>query len=143
MWLKGRLDLLVKNGAQGLVLVFIILALFLRFQLSFWVTIGIPISFFGTIMVMPGFDQSINMLSLFAFILVLGIVVDDAIVVGENASTKSTQRPDRGSRTRCEAGDARRRSRGAGGHVRGPDDDRRVRADASCPARLGKDLLSS
>ena len=84
VWLKGRLDLLLKNGAQGLVLVFIILALFLRFRLSFWVTLGIPISFFGAVMVMPGLDQSINMLSLFAFILVLGIVVDDAIVVGES-----------------------------------------------------------
>ena len=83
VWLEGRLDLLIKNGAQGLVLVFIILALFLKFRLSFWVTLGIPISFFGALMVMPGLDQSINMLSLFAFILVLGIVVDDAIVVGE------------------------------------------------------------
>ncbi len=84
LWLKGRLDLLVKNGAQGLLLVFLILALFLQFRLSFWVTLGIPISFLGTIMVLPAFDQSINMLSLFAFILVLGIVVDDAIVVGES-----------------------------------------------------------
>ena len=84
LWLKGRLDLLLKNGAQGLVLVFIILALFLKLRLSFWVTIGIPISFLGTVMVLPGLDHSINMLSLFAFILVLGIVVDDAIVVGES-----------------------------------------------------------
>ncbi len=84
VWLKGRLDLLLKNGAQGLVLVFLILALFLKLRLSFWVTIGIPISFLGTIMVMPSLGHSINMLSLFAFILVLGIVVDDAIVVGES-----------------------------------------------------------
>lgn len=84
VWLEGRLDLLLKNGAQGLLLVFFILALFLKFRLSFWVTLGIPISFFGALMVMPGLDQSINMLTLFAFILVLGIVVDDAIVVGES-----------------------------------------------------------
>ncbi len=83
-WLQGRLDLLVKNGLQGLFLVFAILALFLRFRLAVWVTLGIPISFLGALLVMPWFDQSINMLSLFAFILVLGIVVDDAIVVGES-----------------------------------------------------------
>ncbi len=82
--LESRLSLLVRNGLQGLVLVFIVLTLFLRFRLSFWVTLGIPLSFLGALMVMPWFDQSINMLSLFAFILVLGIVVDDAIVVGEN-----------------------------------------------------------
>ena len=86
VWLRGRLDLLLKNGLQGLALVFLSLALFLRFRLSVWVSLGIPISFLGTLMVMPGIDQSINMLTLFAFILVLGIVVDDAIVVGENVS---------------------------------------------------------
>ena len=84
VWLQSRLDLLVRNGLQGLFLVFLILALFLRFRLSLWVTVGIPVSFLGVLMLMPAFDQSINMLSLFAFILVLGIVVDDAIVVGEN-----------------------------------------------------------
>ncbi len=84
IWLEGRLNLLLKNGAQGLFLVFLVLALFLRFRLSFWVTLGIPISFLGVLLVMPSLDASVNMLSLFAFILVLGIVVDDAIVVGEN-----------------------------------------------------------
>jgi multidrug efflux pump subunit AcrB len=82
--LQSRLTLLLRNGLQGLALVFLVLALFLKFRLSFWVTIGIPLSFLGALMVMPWFDQSVNMLSLFAFILVLGIVVDDAIVVGEN-----------------------------------------------------------
>ncbi len=82
--LDSRLTLLAKNGLQGLLLVFLVLALFLKFRLSFWVTIGIPLSFLGALMVMPALDQSVNMLSLFAFILVLGIVVDDAIVVGEN-----------------------------------------------------------
>ncbi len=84
VWLQDRLDLLLENGLQGLLLVFLVLALFLKFRLSFWVTIGIPISFLGVLMLMPGLDQSLNMLSLFAFILVLGIVVDDAIVVGES-----------------------------------------------------------
>ncbi len=85
--LKSRIDLLVKNAMTGLVLVFVVLALFMRLRLAFWVTIGIPISFLGAIAVMPVFDVSINMMSLFSFILVLGIVVDDAIVVGENIYT--------------------------------------------------------
>jgi len=84
VWLRGRLDLLVKNGFQGLLLVFLSLALFLRFRLSFWVSLGIPVSFLATLMVMPFLGQSINMLTLFAFVLVLGIIVDDAIVVSEN-----------------------------------------------------------
>jgi multidrug efflux pump subunit AcrB len=82
--LEGRINLLVKNALSGLALVFVVLALFLRLRLAFWVTLGIPISFLGAIAVMGVMDQSINMLSLFSFILVLGIVVDDAIVVGEN-----------------------------------------------------------
>ncbi len=85
--LEDRIDLLVRNAMTGLVLVFTVLALFLRLRLAFWVTIGIPISFLGAIAAMPVFDVSINMMSLFAFILVLGIVVDDAIVVGENIFT--------------------------------------------------------
>jgi len=84
VFLEGRLNLLTKNGLQGLGLVFLVLALFLRFRLAFWVTLGIPISFMGALWVMPELDQSINMLTLFGFILVLGIVVDDAIVVGES-----------------------------------------------------------
>lgn len=86
--LQSRVDLLVKNAMSGLFLVFIVLALFLRLRLAFWVTIGIPISFLGAIAMMPVFNVSINMLSLFSFILVLGIVVDDAIVVGENVFAK-------------------------------------------------------
>ncbi|MDA1315786.1 MAG: efflux RND transporter permease subunit [Acidobacteria bacterium] len=87
-FLRGRIDLLLRNAASGLVLVFIVLALFLRMRLAFWVTIGIPISFLGTLAVMPMYDGSINMISLFAMILVLGIVVDDAIVVGESIFTE-------------------------------------------------------
>ena len=83
-YLKGRMNLLTRNGVAGLVLVFIVLALFLRPSLALLVSIGIPVSFAGAVMMMPYNDISINMISLFAFILVLGIVVDDAIVVGEN-----------------------------------------------------------
>ena len=86
-YLESRVDLLVKNALSGLVLVFVVLALFLRLRLAFWVTLGIPVSFLGALALMPTFDVSINMISLFSFILVLGIVVDDAIVVGENILT--------------------------------------------------------
>jgi multidrug efflux pump subunit AcrB len=82
--LDSRLDLMLRNGRVGFALVFIILAVFLRLRLAFWVALGIPISFLGAIALMPGIDASINLISLFAFIVVLGIVVDDAIVVGEN-----------------------------------------------------------
>ena len=82
--LEARLALLKRNAMFGLVLVFIVLALFLDLRLAFWTTMGIPISFMGAFWMMPYLDTSINMMSLFAFILALGIVVDDAIVVGEN-----------------------------------------------------------
>ncbi len=82
--LKGRMNLLLKNAVSGLILVFIVLTLFLRLRLAFWVTIGIPVSFLGAIATMSPNDVSVNMISLFSFILVLGIVVDDAIVVGES-----------------------------------------------------------
>jgi len=87
-YLRSRMDLLVRNAQMGFGLVFCVLAMFLRFRLAFWVSIGIPVSFFGTFWLMPSMDVSINMLSLFAFLLVLGIVVDDAIVVSENIYTK-------------------------------------------------------
>jgi len=82
--LKSRLDLLFRNGQSGFILVFIMLALFLRLRLAFWVALGIPVSFLGAMWLMPSFDVSVNMISLFAFIIVIGIVVDDAIIVGEN-----------------------------------------------------------
>ncbi|MHC5028950.1 MAG: efflux RND transporter permease subunit, partial [Planctomycetota bacterium] len=82
--LQSRLDLLLRNGRVGLGLVLIVLALFMRIRLAGWVALGIPISFLGAIALMPTFDVSVNLISLFAFIVVLGIVVDDAIVVGEN-----------------------------------------------------------
>ncbi len=79
-----RLDLLVRNGLSGLVVVLVLLGLFLDLRLAFWVTFGIPIAFLGAMLVIPMFDVTINMMSLFAFIIALGIVVDDAIVTGEN-----------------------------------------------------------
>jgi multidrug efflux pump subunit AcrB len=81
---RQRLELLTKNAFLGLILVLIVLGLFLEFKLAFWVTMGIPISFLGAFLFLPGLDITINMISMFAFIVALGIVVDDAIVVGEN-----------------------------------------------------------
>lgn len=81
---ESRLNLLLKNAGFGLVMVFLVLSLFLQIRLALWVMLGIPISFLGALLFMPTLDVSINMISLFAFIMALGIVVDDAIVVGEN-----------------------------------------------------------
>ncbi|MBN2077577.1 MAG: efflux RND transporter permease subunit, partial [Spirochaetes bacterium] len=81
---RQRLTMLLNNGYMGLALVLILLGLFLEARLAFWVTMGIPISFLGSILFLPHFGVSINMMSMFAFIVALGIVVDDAIVVGEN-----------------------------------------------------------
>ncbi|MCK4349938.1 MAG: efflux RND transporter permease subunit, partial [Candidatus Krumholzibacteria bacterium] len=86
--LKSRISLLIKNMTLGLVLVIILLSLFLNVKLAFWVTMGIPISFATGLWLLPLFDISINMISLFGFILILGIVVDDAIVIGENVYQK-------------------------------------------------------
>ncbi len=88
LMLEGRLALLQRNGLIGILLVLVVLALFLRPSLALLVAIGIPVSFAGGIWMMPTLDISINMISLFAFILVLGVVVDDAIVVGENVYTR-------------------------------------------------------
>ena len=93
--LKDRLNLLIRNGLTGFALVFIVLTLFLRFSLAFWVSLGIPISFLGALWLLPSFDVSINMMSLFAFIVVLGILVDDAIIVGENIYTHQQRHGDR------------------------------------------------
>ena len=87
-YLKSRLNMLIENGIYGLILVFIILTLFLRPSLALFVMLGIPISFLGAFIVLPVFDVTINLASLFGFILVLGIVVDDAIIVGESVFTE-------------------------------------------------------
>lgn len=89
-YLKGRLNMMMSNMFYGALLVFIILAMFLDLKLAFWVMMGLPVCFLGTMLIMPlePFSMTINMLTLFAFILVLGIVVDDAIVIGESAYTE-------------------------------------------------------
>jgi len=81
---RQRVQLLLKNGASGLVLVLILLALFLEARLAFWVALGVPVSFLGSFLFLPATGVTINMISLFAYIIAVGIVVDDAIVVGEN-----------------------------------------------------------
>lgn len=88
-YLEARLDMMIKNLALGALLVFIILGLFLDIKLAFWVMAGLPICFLGTVALMPAevVDVTVNMMSLFGFILVLGIVVDDAIIIGESAYT--------------------------------------------------------
>ena len=86
-YLQGRLEMMVRNALQGLVLVFLVLSLFLRPSLAIWVAIGLPISFMGAFAMMGVVGASINLVSLFAFIVVLGILVDDAIVVGESVYT--------------------------------------------------------
>jgi len=82
--LESRLNLILKNGILGMILVLIILTMFLEIRLALWVSMGIVISFVGALMFLPLTDVSINMISLFGFLIILGIVVDDAIVVGEN-----------------------------------------------------------
>jgi multidrug efflux pump subunit AcrB len=84
---KSRLNTLIKSAVQGGILIFILLALFLRFSVAFWVCAGIPVAFMGSLALLPWLGGTINIISLFAFILVLGVVVDDAIVTGENIYT--------------------------------------------------------
>ncbi len=86
--IRSRIQLLLKNGAGGLVLVLAVLFLFLRVRVGFWVAMGIPVSMMGTMVVMLASGQSINMVSLFGMIMALGIIVDDAIVVGEHTESR-------------------------------------------------------
>lgn len=88
---KDRMYLLLKNAGIGLILVLILLGLFLDPRLAFWVTLGIPISVLGSFLFIPFTGASINMISLFAFIVTLGIIVDDAVIVGENVYEKRQQ----------------------------------------------------
>jgi len=89
-YLSGRLMMMMENMWQGALLVFLILSLFLRMKVAGWVIVGIPITFLGAFFLMPfgPWPVTINMISLFGFIVVLGIVVDDAIIIGESAYTK-------------------------------------------------------
>ncbi|MEM1295831.1 MAG: efflux RND transporter permease subunit, partial [Verrucomicrobiota bacterium] len=91
---EARLDTLVRNGIGAFLLVFIILSLFLRFQLGLWVMLGIPVALCGAFICMPLTGTTINIVSLFGFILVLGILVDDAIVTGENIFTRMREDKD-------------------------------------------------
>ena len=84
---KGRVETLLKNGFGGLVLVFLVLVLFLRPAVAIWVSVGIAVAFLGAFLLLPYAGVGLNMISLFAFLLVLGIVVDDAIIVGESIHT--------------------------------------------------------
>ncbi len=88
---RGNLRILAQSAGLGLLLVLITLFLFLRPTVAFWVTIGIAIAFFGAFAILPYIDVSLNILSFFAFLIVLGIVVDDAIVVGESIHNMSEQ----------------------------------------------------
>lgn len=92
--LKARLETLLNDAWQGFVLLLIALALFMQVRTAFWIGMGVPIAILGTLWVMPIFDVSINLLTLFAFLLVLGVLVDDAIVVGENVYTLQARRRD-------------------------------------------------
>ena len=83
-YLNGRLAMMSENLFLGLIFVALVLTLFLNTRVALWVIVGIPISFAGAFWLMPVFDVTVNVLSLFAFIMVLGIVVDDAIVIGES-----------------------------------------------------------
>ena len=96
---KGRLDVLYDSAIKSVFLVFLVLTLFLRPSLAFWVVVGIPICFLGATAFMPVFGVTVNISSLFGFILVLGVVVDDAIVTGENIYTHQQ----RGGETMLEA----------------------------------------
>jgi multidrug efflux pump subunit AcrB len=88
---KGRIDVLLSNGLQSFCLVFITLLLFLRLDVAVWVSLGIPMAFLGAFALMPWLGITINSSSLFGFIMVLGIVVDDAIVVSESVCTRLAQ----------------------------------------------------
>ena len=88
---KERVRTLVSNGLGGLVLVIVVLMLFLRPMLAFWVSVGIVVAYMGTLFVLPYTGQGLNMISLFAFLLTLGIVVDDAIIVGESVHSAQSR----------------------------------------------------
>lgn len=87
-YLKSTVSMMVDNLWYGVMLVFLILGIFLRMQLAFWVIVGLPVCFLGALSLMPLFNISINIISLFGFILVLGVVVDDAIIIGESAQSE-------------------------------------------------------
>ncbi|SEI05641.1 Multidrug efflux pump subunit AcrB [Rheinheimera pacifica] len=91
-YLDQRIDMMLKNLVQGAVLVFLVLAIFLRFRVAGWVMLGLPVVLLGTVMLMYTFGILINVTTLFAFIMVLGIVVDDAVVIAESAYKESSEK---------------------------------------------------
>ena len=93
-YLGDRIDMMLTNAKMGFVLVLLLLAIFLEFRVAFWVAMGLPVAIAGALMVMPIFGIGINVLTVFAFIMALGILVDDAIVTGENIFTHQLMTPD-------------------------------------------------
>jgi len=87
VYIKDRINTLLQSGLQGGFLVFILLTLLLRIKVALWVVVGIPVCYAGSLALLPYFNVTINGMSVFGFILVLGVVVDDAIVTGENIYT--------------------------------------------------------
>ena len=88
---RARLQILVSNGLQGLLLVFIVMWLFFKFRFAFWVAMGLPVSFLGGLFIMSILGQSINMISMVALLISLGLLMDDAIVISENIATHMKQ----------------------------------------------------
>ena len=93
-FLADRIGMMLRNAAGGFVLVLVLLAFFLKLRVAFWVALGVPISVLGALALMPTFDFDINIMTLFSFIMALGILVDDAIVTGENIHTHQEREPD-------------------------------------------------
>ena len=85
---QDRLDMIIKNGVQGLIAVFAILWLFFSFRYSFWVTMGLPISFLGALFVLPLAGMTINMITLVGLLIGIGLLMDDAIVIAENIAAR-------------------------------------------------------
>jgi len=85
--IRDRLLMLVRNGWQGLILVFLTMWLFFSFRFSFWVTMGVPVSFLGALYFVPIIDYSLNMITMVGLLLALGLLMDDAIVISENIAT--------------------------------------------------------
>ena len=128
---RDRMSLLLKNAFQGLILVLLFLGLFLDLKLAFWVTVGLPTAIIGSFLFIPFTGASINMISLFAFIITLGIIVDDAVVAGKS-SIRSGSRGCPWSRRRLR-GPGDRHAR----HLCHPDQHRGVPALFFVPGELG------
>ncbi len=85
---SDRLNMLTRNGVQGLIAVFLILWLFFSFRYSFWVTMGLPVSFLGALFVLPALGVTINMISMVGLLIGVGLLMDDAIVIAENIAAR-------------------------------------------------------